>query len=70
MKNILLLLGIVAVAQTVVKADSLSDAGTLLSNFNYGTCKSLVDNIQNNRDTCLVACLEASAYIQTMFTSS
>ena len=70
MKNILVLLSVIAVAQTVVKADTLSDFGNSLSNFNAGTCTSLIDNNSNDRDTCLVACTEASAYITKMFTST
>lgn len=68
MKNILILLGLVAIA--AVKGDSLGDAGTFVANFNYGTCLSLVDNANNDRDTCLVSCKESSSVITTLFTSS
>ena len=70
MKNILVHLGMIAIAQIVIKDDILSDLWITLTNFNAGTCTSLIDNNSNDRDTCLVACTKASSYINKMFTSS
>lgn len=55
MKNLLVLLGIAFVAQTVT-ADAFGTVGTVLASLNSGSCKAMVDNPDNPRDTCLVAC--------------
>eukprot|EP00347_Sterkiella_histriomuscorum_P004901 403358655 len=56
MKNILILLKVIVMDHTSVKANELSDFRNLISNV--------------NSDTCLAACTEASAYMTKMFTST
>lgn len=70
MKNLLLVLGIVTISQTIVKADILSTIGTMLSSYNLGSCQAIIENVDNDRDTCYVSCGETSTSITNMFTSA
>ena len=63
MKTLYTLFSIVAVASTVVKADTLSDFGTTLGYINTGACNVIVNNPDNSRDTCLIACADTTAYL-------
>jgi hypothetical protein len=70
MKSLFVILGLVATA-TFVNADSFGTAGTMVSNLNLGGCSAIVDNSDNSRDTCLIACSDTSSYIlNTLFNTN
>ncbi len=69
MKSIAILIALVATAN-IVKADTLSDFGGYISQFNIGTCQAFVEDPSNERDTCLVACTSTGTFIVTAFTTA